>query len=210
MRVISRLLLFLTVLHTLSAQTPAQTEFFEKRVRPVFASKCSGCHNAKTRMGGLDLSSGEAFQSAAEAGSLLSPDKPEQSRLLRVLGWEDQLKMPPAGKLPAEELQAVAEWVKAGAVWPGVVKVAAAPKASAGIEDRKNFWSFQPVNPGPAPAVKNAAWVKSPIDRFILARLEEKGLQPAPPADKATLLRRVTFDLTGLPPSEAEVREFLA
>ena len=104
----------------LLGQTAADTEFFEKRIRPVFAAKCSQCHNSKTKMGAVDLTSGEAFQQAVNEASLISASNPEDSRLLRLLGWEDKVKMPPTGKLPAEDLKAITEWVKAGAVWPGV------------------------------------------------------------------------------------------
>jgi hypothetical protein len=194
----------------LLAQSGSSPEFFEKHVRPVFASKCSACHNAKTKMGGLDLSSGDAFNQAVEAGSLISAEKPEDSRLLRVLGWDDKLKMPPNGKLPAEDLQAITEWVKSGAIWPGSAAPKSGTKTNAAFEERKKFWSFQPVKPQTPPSVKNTAWVKFPIDRFVLAKLEEKGLAPAEPADKMTLLRRVTFDLTGLPPTEQEMRAFAA
>ena len=176
----------------------------------MFASKCSGCHNAKTKMGGLDLSSGDAFHKSAEAGALISAEKPEESRLLRLLRWEDNVKMPPTGKLPAEDVQAITEWVKNGAIWPGSVAPKSDIRGNSSFEERKKFWAFQPVKPQTPPAVKSAAWLKSPIDNFVLAKLEEKGLAPAAPADKMTLLRRVTFDLTGLPPTEQEMRAFAA
>ena len=202
----NRLLTFLMAC-TLYAQNTDPAEHFEKRVRPVFASKCMPCHSAKAKMGGLDLTSGEGWMRAAEAGSLISAEKPEDSRLLKVLGWEDKLKMPPSGKLPAEDIQAIATWVKSGAVWPGAVVAKAEAK---GVESGRTFWAFQRPKKVDPPAVKNAAWVESPIDRFVLAKLEEKGLTPAPPAGKLALLRRVTLDLTGLPPTEAEMQAFLA
>ncbi len=205
-RLLSGLLIWLPLL----GQTAADTEFFEKRIRPVFAAKCSQCHNSKTKMGAVDLTSGEAFQQAVNEASLISASNPEDSRLLRLLGWEDKVKMPPTGKLPAEDLKTITEWVKAGALWPGVSKAKADTKWPAGFDERAKYWSFQPVKPQTPPAVKNAKWVQSPIDNFILAKLESKGIQPAKPADKLTLLRRVTFDLTGLPPTEQEIREFTA
>ena len=193
-----------------SAQTPQQTEFFEKHVRPVFASKCAGCHNAKAKMGGLDLTSGEAFHKADATASLISKENPKESRLLRILGWEDTLKMPPTGKLDAEDLHAISEWVKAGGTWPGATQPKLDSKPQTSFEERKKFWAFQPVKSQSPPAVKDTKWAHSPIDRFILAKLEEKGIQHGKPADKMTLLRRVTFDLTGLPPTEQEIKDFVA
>lgn len=205
-----RLLSALLVCLPLFAETPESTEFFEKRVRPVFAAKCHSCHNAKSKMGALDLTSAEAFQKAAAEASLISREKPAESRILRLLSWEENVKMPPTGKLGQEDLQALTDWVKAGAVWPGAAQPKADSKQQASFEERKRFWAFQPVTHPAPPAVKDTRWVQSPIDRFVLAKLEEKGVQPAPPADKMTLLRRVTFDLTGLPPTEQELQDFVA
>ena len=169
------------------AQTPQQLEFFEAKVRPVLANNCFVCHNAKLQSGGIDLSSAAAY---AQIGS----------RLLAAIAYQGKVKMPPMGKLPGEAVADIGAWIKMGAPWP---------QASAKKSD-KTFWSFQPVKDYPVPAVKNQAWVKNPVDNFILAKLEEKGLSPAPPADKLTLLRRATFDLTGLPPAPREIDEFLA
>lgn len=205
-----RLLFGLAICLPIVAQTPEQTEFFEKRVRPVLAAKCSQCHNAKTTMGAVDLTSGEAFHKAAEEAALISLENPEDSRLLRLLGWEDKVKMPPTGKLPPEELAAITQWVKSGAEWPGVARRKSDAKTPANFDERKEYWSFQPMKPQTPPTVKNAAWAQSPIDKFILAKLEDKKVAPAKPADKMTLLRRVTFDLTGLAPTEQEIRDFTA
>ncbi len=195
------------------AQTPEQIEYFEKNVRPVLAQNCQPCHNAKAKASGLDLSSAAGFVAGGAGGALVTAGHPETSRLSKVIGYEDSLKMPPMGKLKPEQIESLNNWIKMGAPWPGAKEAGAvlppAPKKEFTAE-QKAFWAFQPVrNPAP-PAVKDSKWVQSPIDRFILAKLEERGIHPAPPADKATLLRRATFDLTGLPPTEKELESFVA
>ncbi len=146
-------------------------------------------------------------------GPIVSSEAPEKSRLLQVIGYQNPIKMPPGGKLDEEEIARLTDWVASGAPWPGV-KVAAVVRDELGpsgfTEEERRFWSFQKVRKPLLPEVKNKAWVKSPIDRFILARLEKEGLRPATPADRATLLRRTTYDLSGLPPSEKEISDFLA
>lgn len=197
--------------------TPDQAEFFEKKIRPIIAAKCQKCHSADAQVAGLDMSSAEGFARGGESGALINKDKPEESRLLKVIGYNESLKMPPSGKLKEDEIEAITTWVKMGAPWPGATTVAAAaktwPKNSSVrsfTDDEKNWWAFQPMRDFAPPQVKNAAWVKSPIDNFVLAKLEQKGLKPAAPADKLTLLRRATFDLTGLPPTTKEMNDFLA
>ncbi len=199
-----------------SAQTGDQHEFFEKKVRPIFAASCQLCHNAKAKMAGLDLSTAEGFQRGGDSGPVVDKEKPEESRLLKVIGYDGVMKMPPTGKLKDHEIAALTEWVKMGAPWPGAVQPASAanwPKNSSTrefTESEKSFWSVQPMKDTAPPQVKNAGWVQSPVDRFVLQKLEAKNLKPAPRADKLTLLRRATFDLTGLPPTENEMRDFLA
>jgi hypothetical protein len=196
--------------------TPEQTEFFEKKIRPLLAAKCQKCHSADAQVAGLDMSSAEGFLRGGESGALINKDKPEESRLLQVINYEANPKMPPTGKLKADEIEAITMWVKMGAPWPGAAPAVAVktwPKNSSVrsfTEDEKQFWAFQPMRDFAPPQVKNAAWVKTSIDNFVLAKLEEKGLKPAPAADKLTLLRRATFDLTGLPPTTKEMDEFLA
>ncbi len=196
--------------------TPEQAEFFEKKIRPLLAAKCQKCHSADAQVAGLDMSSAEGFVRGGESGTLINKDKPEESRLLKVISYDENPKMPPTGKLKADEIEAITAWVKMGAPWPGAAAAATAktwPKNSSVrsfTDDEKQFWAFQPMRDFAPPQVKNAAWVKSPIDNFVLAKLEEKGLKPAPPADKLTLLRRATFDLTGLPPTVKEMSDFLA
>lgn len=196
-------------------QSNDQAEFFEKKIRPLLTANCAKCHNPNAKVAELDLTTAEGFAKGGESGELINKEKPEESRLLKVIGYDDKLKMPPTGKMKDADIAAVAEWVKAGALWPTAKPVVAetksAPKSTREFTDEeKKFWAYQPLANPVVPKVKNSAWVKSPIDAFILAKLEEKNLQPAPAADKLTLLRRATFDLTGLPPTETEIKDFLA
>ncbi|MFN0123827.1 MAG: DUF1549 domain-containing protein, partial [Blastocatellia bacterium] len=194
----------------------AQAEFFEKQIRPVLMTSCGQCHNSRALVAKLDLTSADGFAKGGESGPLINQEKPEESRLLKAIGYSETLKMPPTGKLKDEEIKAITEWVRIGAPWPGtapVVVSAAAPARTTTrpfTEEEKKYWAFQPMARPDVPKVNNQAWVKSPIDAFVLAKLEEKNIKPAAPADKLTLLRRATYDLTGLPPSEKEIAEFLA
>lgn len=154
-------------------------------------------------MAGLDLSTFEGFQKGAASGPLFVKGDTEPGRLLRALSYTGPVKMPPTGKLTDREAADIAAWIKLGAPWPKETAVTAGPKDSA-------FWSFQPVKHQNPPLVRNQRWAQSPIDNFILAKLEAAGLSPAKPASKLTLLRRATFDLIGLPPTVQEIRDFLA
>jgi cytochrome c553 len=194
------------------AQSPATAEFFEKRVRPLLVAHCLECHGAdpKKIKGGLRLTSRAELLKGGESGPAFKAGEPSKSRLIQAVRYTDaDLKMPPKGRLKDSEIADLEAWVKGGAIWP---EAAAAAKPRAGelfTEEQKRFWAFQPVKDPPVPHVRAAEWVRSPIDAFILAKLEAKGLRPAAPADKYTLLRRVTFDLTGLPPTPAEIDAFV-
>ena len=203
----------------LYAQSAAQIEIFEKNARPLFVDACQGCHNQKLKSGGFDLSSVEGIKEAAAGGFFGTAAEPDKSLILQALGYEGRVKMPPQGKLPAEKIAAIREWVAAGAPIPAAAPASAAetstsvrPVAIRGVitEADKNFWAFKPIGHPAPPAVNKKDWNVDPIDRFILANLEKNGLKPAPPANKGTLLRRATFDLTGLPPTEKELSDFLA
>jgi cytochrome c553 len=194
------------------AQTTAELEYFEKSVRPVLVKNCQMCHNSKAKTSQLDLSTVSGFLAGGASGPVFSKEHPEESRLLKVVSYDEDLKMPPMGKLKAEDIAALTAWIKMGAPWPGADQAAVAPPAPK-VEftpEQKSFWAFQAPKEPAKPTVHDAGWVQTPIDAFVLAKLEEKGLKPAPPADKATLLRRVTFDLIGLPPTPEEMRGFLA
>ncbi|MDE3198628.1 MAG: DUF1549 domain-containing protein [Acidobacteriota bacterium] len=200
------------------AQTPAQLELFEKNVRPVFVEKCRSCHNTKLKSGGLDFSTAEGIKEASLNGIFGSENDPDKSIVIEALGYESRVKMPPQGKLPAETIAGVREWVAAGAAVPEPPKGAEVsttglrPIAIRGkITDAdKNFWAFKPnAHPEP-PAADRKDWSANAIDRFVLANLEKHDLKPAAPASKLTLIRRATYDLIGLPPSEKEINDFLA
>ena len=179
--------------------------FFEKNVRPILVRQCLGCHSATSQpiMGGLRLDTREASLKGGSRGPAMVPGNPGESLLMKaVLHTAGPLKMPPGPRMKEADAALLAQWIQMGAPW-GEAQTSAAPAP-------KKFWAFIPPQPAPLPQVNNAAWAASPVDRFVLARLEAKGLSPAPPADKRTLIRRATYDLTGLPPTPAEVNAFLA
>ncbi len=183
--------------------TPEQAEFFEKTVRPVLVENCLRCHGPKVKEFGLRLDSRAAMLKGGDGGPVLQPGEPDKSSLIEVVRQTGPVKMPQKGKLKPTEIDALAAWVKMGAPWP---------TSTAGNDDTawKKHWAFQPVrNPDP-PSLKNSQWPLTPIDRFILAKLEAQGVPPSPAADRRTLIRRVTFDLIGLPPSPEEVAAFEA
>ncbi|NDD64894.1 MAG: DUF1549 domain-containing protein, partial [Acidobacteria bacterium] len=193
---------------------PEKIEFFEKRVRPVLVNNCAKCHNPDAMVAGLDLTTAEGFRRGGESGPLIDPEHPERSRLLLATGYEEKLKMPPAGRLRADELGVLETWVRMGAPWPGgprADQVAAPRSTRVFTEEEKRFWAFQSVAHPEIPRTSpDQSGAGSSIDRFILAGLAVKGLAPAGPADRLTLLRRATYDLTGLPPTEAEIQAFEA
>ncbi len=198
---------------SLGAVEPESIEYFETHVRPLLATRCQACHNPQLKSGNVDLSSVEGFIMARDEAALVSTEEPDSSRLLAIVGYENRVKMPPGGKLPNEEIEVLRAWIRQGAVWPGAGRrEAMIPPGEAGVfsEQQKSYWAFQPVSDPVLPTVRNADWILTPIDRFVLAKLEEQGLEPAPPADKLSWLRRATFDLTGLPPAPAESEAFLA
>ena len=197
----------------LGASDPVQAEFFEKRIRPLLIERCHACHSgeAPSPMGGLKLDSAEAVLAGGSRGPAVAPGKPQESLLIRAVSFEDpELKMPPTGRLSDREIADLVRWVKSGASFPA--SGSASTGAGGGIdwEAGRRFWSFRPIQDPPLPAVNDSRWVSSPVDAFVLSRLEAKGLKPAPPADKRSWLRRVTYGLTGLPPSASDIEGFEA
>lgn len=185
-------------------------EFFERKIRPILVDVCQKCHGASRQESGLRLDSRAAALKGGEQGPALEIDRPEQSRLWAAVQYEGDLKMPPRGKLPQEQLAAFAEWIERGAPWPAD-RLTPAAGGDFDLAARKSQqWALQPIQPQAPPEVQHAQWVWNPVDRFLVAALEQKKLAPAPLADKRTLLRRVTFDLTGLPPTPEEIAAFLA
>lgn len=181
-----------------------QSRFFESKIRPIFVEHCNNCHGAKKQFAGLRLDTREGLSKGGDTGPAVLPGKPAESLLIKAVQQTDEaLMMPENGKLSDEQIADLIKWVEMGAQFPET------PKSDKLIRD-PNHWSFHPPENTNAPTVKNPAWVKNEIDQFILAKLEDNELSPAPQADKLTLIRRVTFDLTGLPPTPQEVTEFLA
>jgi hypothetical protein len=194
--------------------TPQELQFFETKIRPVLADHCYKCHSAGSEKikGGLVLDTKEGWVKGGDSGPAIVPGKPDDSLLIRAVRYKEKdLEMPPSDKkLPDAVIADLEAWVRMGAPDPRT-GAAAVTKYEIDFTKAKEHWAFRPVTKPAVPAVADAAgWVKSPIDSFILAKLTEKGLTPSAPADKTTLLRRATFDLTGLPPTPKELDAFLA
>jgi hypothetical protein len=190
---------------------PEGVEFFEKKIRPLLMDNCFKCHTGLKLKGHLAMDSRASLLKGGDSGPAFVPGDPGKSLLVKAIGYEDsELRMPPRGKLPVEQIAAVTAWIKMGAPWPAHGTAKTVVKKEFNLKERSGHWSLLPLKAASPPAVKNQVWVRSPIDAFLLAKLEEKGLAPAGPADKRTLLRRVTFDLIGLPPAPEEIEAFLA
>src|SRR4051812_13521069 len=188
--------------------------FFEKDVRPLLETRCLKCHGGGEKVkGGLRLTSRDGLQKGGDLGPVIDPDKPAESLLLRAISYRDEkLQMPPDGRLPPEAVATLTKWAGMGAPFPPGSLVAAKGEGRPKVptpEQARSFWSFKPVKRPDVPTVKHAEWVRNPIDAFVLAKLEEKGFTPAPPATKVQLIRRACYDLTGLPPTPAEVDAFV-
>ena len=200
-----------TPLDAMKRPSPEQEAFFETKVRPLLVTRCIGCHGEKQQKGGIRLDSAEALLGKNPEDALVDHGKPEESRLLEVISYKEDPKMPPEGKLPDAEIQILHDWVKRGAHFPakGSGPVIVDHTSTEGIAlAKKTHWSLKPVKSYTPPKVNSQSWVKTPIDQFILAKLEESKLTPSPAVDRRTLLRRLSFDLTGLPPTYAEVQAF--
>jgi cytochrome c553 len=196
-----------------SAEPTQKIEFFEKKIRPLLVENCFRCHGAVQKpKGGLRLNSRETILQGGDTGPAIVSGQPGSSLLIKAVGYKDpDLRMPPRSKLADEQIADLAAWVQMGAPWP----TAEANQPTTGsktfdLQERRKHWAFQPLKKTVPPAVKRTDWRRSPLDAFVLARLEANGLSPAGPADKRTLLRRATYDLTGLPPTPAEIDAFLA
>ena len=198
---------------TPAAISAADLQFFETRIRPVLSEQCYKCHShqADRVKGKLMLDSRDALLLGGATGPAIVPGKPDESLLIQAIRYTDaDLKMPPeehGGRLSDQQIADLTEWVRRGAPDPRVPALAASGKSYGGVG--KAHWTFQPVKTPAVPVVKDNAWVQSPVDNFVLSKLEAVGLHPNTPADMRTLIRRVTFDLTGLPPTEPEIQRFV-
>ncbi|MCX8510983.1 MAG: DUF1549 domain-containing protein, partial [Chthoniobacteraceae bacterium] len=186
------------------AVTPEQRDFFENKIRPIFADHCMECHSGekgKTK-GSFSMDSREEILKGGETGPSIIPGNAKGSTMIKAVTWEDDLQMPPKKKLSAEQIENLKKWVAMGAPDPrDPSKLAKA--------DKKAHWAFQPVVKPTPPTVKNAAWCVNKVDNFVLAKLEEKQMLPAPQAEKETLLRRAYYDLIGLPPTPKDIEDFI-
>ncbi|MGI9442550.1 MAG: DUF1553 domain-containing protein [Rubripirellula sp.] len=203
--------LALTVVGRLIAEDTA-AEFFEKEIRPALVQHCIRCHGEEKVQGGLRLDTREGWQAGGDSGPAIVAGDP-QSLLLKAIEYEDiSLEMPPRGKLSEKTIAAFQKWIRKGAFDPringssGDKNQAHAPT----IEQGKKFWAFQPVLASGPPDFSESTWPNNDVDRFVLAKLVEKGLKPAGDATKENLLRRLTYDLTGLPPTSDQIERFLA
>ena len=192
---------------------PAAGEFFEKKIRPVLVQHCFECHSADSKKlkAHLRVDSRQAMIEGGDLGPAIVPGNPQKSRLIEALTYKFvDLQMPPAGKLQNSVIDDFSTWIKNGAIWVGPGASGGAKVDSFDLAKRKaEHWVWQPIVAGKPPAVKDMNWPRSEADRYILAKLEAKGLKPAPEADPRTLIRRVYFDIVGLPPKPEAVEKFV-
>ena len=207
-----------------------KTDFFERHVRPLLNNRCVKCHGTVRQLGAFRLDTSEGMFHGSTNGPVVTPGNPDDSPLIQLVRGTAGRRMPPPPKKPdnpsdelkklydnlpldPHEIEILERWVKDGAIWPGysLSKPSETVSQREFNESEKSFWSFQPIHDPTAPSVRNITWPSnnSSLDRFILAKLEAVGLEPAPPADRSTLIRRVTYDLTGLPPTPEEIQAYL-
>ncbi len=195
------------------AGDPSGDEFFETQVRPILIARCAECHGGSAKVkGGLRLTSRESVLKGGDSGPAAVPGTPDKSAIVAAIRYVEEPKMPPKAKLADAEIAVLTKWVERGLPWPSAASEStpATAKSAWRISDeQRKHWSYQPLTDPAPPPVSDSAWPKSDLDRFILAALERKGLKPAPPADRLTLIRRATFDLIGLPPTPEEVEAFV-
>lgn len=191
--------------------SPEAISFYERDVLPLLKANCFKCHADGKAKGKFSLASRESILKGGDLGPAVSLDKPDESNLLTAVNYKNGLEMPPTGKLKPDQIETLTKWVKAGLP----MKVAAAATAKVDHKggvitpESRNYWAYQPVRRPPEPVVRDQASTANPIDTFILSKLEAKGLPPATPADPVALVRRLYYDLTGLPPAPGEVDAFV-
>ena len=191
--------------------SPEQLEFFENKIRPVLIENCYKCHTVEGgQRGGLLLDSRQGWQDGGDTGPVIVQGNAEESALIQAIRYTDpDFQMPPDGPLPETVIRDFEVWVKMGAPDPRVEEKPERMIEKFNLKERGKFWCFQPVKKPPFPDVQDELWIRNPIDRFILSRLEDAGLHPVSVADRRTLIRRLTYTLTGLPPTPEEVEAFL-
>jgi len=216
MRLLFALMPLLAFSAAAAAETPAKAfspealAFYEKDVLPILKANCYKCHAGAKLKGNFSLQTRAAILRGGDLGPAVSLDKPEESHLVQAINYKDGLEMPPTGKLPAKQIDTLTQWVNAGL--PMKEEAFATHGESKGgvvTPETRNYWAYKRVTRPAVPEVKDAGWIANPIDAFILSKLETKGIPPAPPSDRVALVRRLYYDLTGLPPSPEVVDAFL-
>ena len=217
-RCLPRRLLLLKLVWTVSVAVSAAAEpqapaaeaelFFEQAIRPVLVSKCIQCHGEAKQEGGLRLDSLAAVLQGGDSGPAIEAHHPDSSLLIEALKYESY-EMPPSGPLSARTIAQFETWIAGGAVWPEADRTLRPESGLISDEDRQ-WWAFQPLVKPQPPQVQSPQWVRNPIDGFVLARLEQAQMRPAPPADRSQLVRRLYFDLLGVPPSPQDIQRFAA
>ncbi len=204
------LVLILSAVSVAAEPTPAQIEFFEKKIRPVLVTKCHACHSAKAKAikGELLLDSRGGWAKGGESGPAVIPGNPAESLLIQAIRY-DGLEMPPKEKLTDQQIADFTRWVKMGAPDPRTGQTASLIRREINIVEGRKFWAYQPPVASSPPVIEHREWPIDPIDHFILARIESAKLTPVADADRLTLVRRLYFDLVGLPPTPDQVDAFL-
>ncbi len=197
------------------APTPEQAEFFENKIRPILSNECFKCHSAEAKKikGELRLDSHAAVLKGGESGPSVVPGKPDESLVIKAVRYKDEdTAMPPDKRLTDAQIADMEAWVRMGSPWPekGASAAVAEKKGYDFAKWRTDHWAFRKVQKHAPPAVRDAAWIRNPVDAFVLARLEAAGLKPSPPAEKHALIRRAYLDITGLPPTPGQAEAFLA
>ncbi|MFO0823673.1 MAG: DUF1549 domain-containing protein [Gemmataceae bacterium] len=206
----SAFLLLVVFASAAPADEPINNEFFEKKVRPILVANCVECHGPKKEKGGLRLDSKAGFLAGGDTGKLVKGTDPDKSLLVQVIRYDGDVKMPSKGKMSDADIATLTAWVKGGAPWPDDGGPGGKKEEFDLWARAKTQWSFQPIKRPPVPEIRNSKIeIRNPIDAFVLSKLSDNGLSFAPPAEKRTLLRRVYFDLIGLPPTPEELEAFV-
>ncbi len=206
------LLSVVSLAHAAARDDAAGVEYFEKKVRPLLVANCYTCHSAETNSrSGLRVDDRNGLLVGGGRGPAIIPGKPDESLLIRAVSYTGKLKMPPERRLSDDEVAVLKKWIRDGAAWTKVESLPSQVHVAADYARlRKEHWAWQPLRDPRSPSVGDRAWPRDAIDRFLLARMEERGVTPVGDAEKLSLIRRATFDLTGLPPTLAEIDAFLA
>ncbi len=192
-------------------QNPEGLEFFEKKIRPALHTHCLECHGDKKQKGGLRLDFSDGWKIGGDSGPAIIPHQPASSLLIEAIAYHNkELEMPPDGRLPAPVIEDFRHWVSIGAPDPRVAGpgIIGSGKQEISLEEARSFWSFQPLAEVAVPEIEQRDWPATPVDAFILRKLEQHDLEPSPEADRHALVRRLYFDLIGLPPTPEQINNF--